>query len=85
MCAVNDKVYTCGIDDSVKQIDVASKAYIGADTKLGSQPRGMDIKNDIIVVGCMKEVSTLLITLDNLVSVFFVRGKLDSGPLQSIT
>lgn len=29
MKALNEFVYTCGIDDSIKQIDVSSKSYTG--------------------------------------------------------
>lgn len=56
MCTVGSYVYTCGIDDSVKQIDAASKTYTGVDTKLASQPRGMGLKGDTIVTASVKEV-----------------------------
>lgn len=56
MCSVGNYVYTCGIDDSVKQIDVASKSYTGVEMKLGSQPRGMGLKGDTIVAASVKEV-----------------------------
>lgn len=57
MCTVGNHVYTCGIDDSVKQIDAISKSYTGVDLKLGSQPRGMGLKGDTIVAASVKEVS----------------------------
>lgn len=56
MCTVGNHVYTCGIDDSVKQIDATSKTYTGVDTKLASQPRGMGLKGDTIVTASVKEV-----------------------------
>ncbi|XP_067003556.1 actin-interacting protein 1 [Anabrus simplex] len=59
MKAVDSSLYTCGIDDSVKQVDVASNSYTGSDMKLGSQPRGMDVYNDIIIAGSVKEITVL--------------------------
>lgn len=56
--AHGDFVYTCGIDDSLKQISVEGNIYSGVDQKLPCQPRGMDILKElnIIVVGCVKEL-----------------------------
>jgi len=53
-----DFVYTCGIDDSLKQINLEGNTYTGVDLKLPCQPRGMDIlkEQNIIVVGCVKEI-----------------------------
>lgn len=59
MCTVGNYVYTCGIDDSVKQIDAGSKSYTGVETKLASQPRGLDLKGDTIVAASVKEVINL--------------------------
>jgi hypothetical protein len=58
MKTVGDSLYTCGIDDSVKQVDIASNTYTSADIKLGSQPHGMDAKGDTIIIASIKEVST---------------------------
>lgn len=53
-----DFVYTCGIDDSLKQINLEGNTYTGVDLKLSCQPRGMDILKDekITIVGCVKEI-----------------------------
>ncbi|KAL0269939.1 UNVERIFIED_CONTAM: hypothetical protein PYX00_007514 [Menopon gallinae] len=59
MKALSDFVYTCGIDDSIKQINTSTKSYTGVDAKLGSQPRGMDVKNNIIITGSVKEITVL--------------------------
>lgn len=59
MKAEGSFLYTCGIDDSVKQVSIADKAYTHVDVKLPSQPRGMDVKGDIIVAGSVKEVNVL--------------------------
>lgn len=49
-------MYTCGIDDSLKQVDTESRNYTGVDVKLGSQPRGMDFKDGVLVAATVKEV-----------------------------
>ena len=56
--AFGDFVYTCGIDDSLKQINTDGNTYTGVDMKLPCQPRGMDILRDqnVIVVGCVQEL-----------------------------
>ncbi|CAB3361024.1 Hypothetical predicted protein [Cloeon dipterum] len=56
MRATDTTLLTCGIDDSLKTISLDSKQYLPADVKLGSQPRGMDVKGSVAVVGCIKEV-----------------------------
>ncbi|XP_060522216.1 actin-interacting protein 1 [Cylas formicarius] len=59
MRAHNGTLYTCGIDDSLKQIDIEGNAYRAADLKLGSQPKGMDILREqgVIVVGSINEIT----------------------------
>lgn len=53
-----DFVYTCGIDDSLKQVNLEGNTYTGVDLKLPCQPHGMDVfkEENIIVVGCVKEI-----------------------------
>jgi hypothetical protein len=57
MKVIGNSLYTCGIDDSVKQVDISSNNYTSADIKLGSQPHGMDVKDDTIITASVKEVS----------------------------
>uniref|UniRef100_A0A0V0G6W9 Actin-interacting protein 1 n=1 Tax=Triatoma dimidiata TaxID=72491 RepID=A0A0V0G6W9_TRIDM len=59
MKSVGDYLYTCGIDDSLKQVNLTTNSYTGIDVKLGAQPRGMDIKEDVIVAATVKEVVVL--------------------------
>jgi WD40 repeat protein len=70
-----DTLYTCGIDDSLKQIDIEKNTYKGQDLKLGSQPRGMDILkekniavtasvNEITVAQDNRKLSTLKVTYE---------------------
>jgi len=57
MKAVGNMLYTCGIDDTLKQIDLSTNEYDAAkDAKLGSQPRGMDISDGRVYIGTVKEV-----------------------------
>lgn len=61
MKAVGNTLYTCGIDDSLKQIDIEGNTYTKQDVQLGSQPRGMDITKDnsTIIVGSVNEISVI--------------------------
>lgn len=59
MKIIGNSLYTCGIDDSVKQVDISSNSYTSADIKLESQPRGMDVKDDTIITASVKEISVL--------------------------
>uniref|UniRef100_A0A1B6DMK2 Actin-interacting protein 1 n=1 Tax=Clastoptera arizonana TaxID=38151 RepID=A0A1B6DMK2_9HEMI len=59
MKAEGEFLYTCGIDDSVKQVSTSNKAYTNVDVKLPSQPRGMDVKDGVIVTATVKEIVVL--------------------------
>lgn len=52
-----ERVYTCGIDDKLREFDVQENAYSAFEKKLGSQPRGMDINGDTVAVATLREVS----------------------------
>ncbi|XP_014279934.1 actin-interacting protein 1 isoform X1 [Halyomorpha halys] len=56
MKAEDTRMYTCGIDDSVKEIDLTSNKYTGAEVRLGAQPRGMDVKEGFVVAASVKEI-----------------------------
>ena len=57
MKVVKNVLYTCGIDDTLRQVDLGTYAYNNIhDIKLGSQPRGMDINGDRVVIVTVKEV-----------------------------
>ncbi len=53
----SDYVYTCGIDDKLKEICISDNSYTSFEKKLGSQPRGMDINDSTVIVATVKEVS----------------------------
>lgn len=62
----NDYLYTCGIDDSLRQVDVKSNSYTELQVKLNAQPRGMDFNSNVLVTVTIKEVNkehTLYISL----------------------
>lgn len=52
----NDYLYTCGIDDSLRQVDIKSNSYTDLQVKLNAQPRGMDFNSNVIVTVTIKEV-----------------------------
>ncbi|XP_015115659.1 actin-interacting protein 1 isoform X2 [Diachasma alloeum] len=57
MKAAGNLLYTAGIDDTLRAIDIASNKYNDADTiKLDSQPRGLDVYNDIVVTAAMRQI-----------------------------
>lgn len=52
----SDYLYTCGIDDSLRQVDIKSNSYTDLQVKLNAQPRGMDFNSNVIVTVTVKEV-----------------------------
>ncbi|KAF2880566.1 hypothetical protein ILUMI_25604 [Ignelater luminosus] len=61
MKAVENILYTSGIDDSLKQIDIEGNTYTNQDLKLGSQPRGMDVSKDknVVIIGSVNEITVV--------------------------
>lgn len=61
MRAFGEFVYTCGIDDSLRQIHIEGNTYTDLSLKLSCQPRGMDIfrEQNIIIIACVKEIAVL--------------------------
>ena len=59
MKVVGDSLYTCGIDDNLRVVDLNTNSYTNVnDVKLGSQPRGMDSRNGQIIISTVKEVTS---------------------------
>jgi len=57
MKVAGNTLYTCGIDDTLRLVDLNTYAYTNtSDVKLGSQPRGMDIKDGRVIISTVKEV-----------------------------
>lgn len=59
IAAWGDFVYTCGIDDSLRQFSVESNAYTDYVVKLNCQPRGLSIfrNENVIALACVKELT----------------------------
>ncbi|RLU26215.1 hypothetical protein DMN91_000008 [Ooceraea biroi] len=58
MKAVGNLLYTAGIDDTLRSVDIASNAYAETSVvKLDSQPRGLDICDDIVVVASVRQIA----------------------------
>lgn len=54
-------VVTCGMDDTVKSINVGSKSYSTAELKMDSQPRGIAAGEDgLVIVAGVNDVSILV-------------------------
>lgn len=64
-----DFLYTCGIDDSLREINVEGNTFTPSAVKLNCQPRGLDIfrEQNIIVLACQKEVTVVQVNI----SIFF--------------
>lgn len=61
MKAAKNVLYTVGIDDTLRSVDIDTNKYIDtAVIKLDSQPRDLDIYKDIIVIVTFREVKILL-------------------------
>lgn len=57
MKAADNLLYTAGIDDTIRAVDIATNTYSETTTiKLDSQPRGLDIFNDIVVTASLRQV-----------------------------
>ncbi|XP_030375243.1 actin-interacting protein 1 [Scaptodrosophila lebanonensis] len=59
IAAWGDFVYTCGIDDSLRQFSVEGNSYTDYVVKLNCQPRGLAIlrTENIIALACIKELT----------------------------
>lgn len=59
IAAWGDFVYTCGIDDSLRQISIEGNTYTDHVVKLNCQPRGLAIfrNENIIALACVKELT----------------------------
>uniref|UniRef100_A0A0K8R7B6 Actin-interacting protein 1 n=2 Tax=Ixodes ricinus TaxID=34613 RepID=A0A0K8R7B6_IXORI len=60
MCTGTDSVYTCGLDDTVRSIDLLSNQYSNLSIKMDSQPRGMATADgNLVVVAGINDISLL--------------------------
>lgn len=62
MRSTESQIYTCGIDDTLRRINLESKAYDGETLALGAQPRGMDIfpcNASRLVTATVKEIQLI--------------------------
>ncbi|XP_067647867.1 actin-interacting protein 1 [Eurosta solidaginis] len=59
IAAWGDHIYTCGIDDSLRQINIEGNTYTDYVVKLNCQPRGLAIlrNENIIALACVKELT----------------------------
>lgn len=57
MVTIGDSVFTCGIDDCIKEFNTLTRAYTSTAIKLASQPHGIAGQQSTLVVPCEKEVN----------------------------
>lgn len=59
--SAGDVIYTCGIDDSLREISVEGNTYTDTVVKLNCQPRGLDIfrEQNTIIVGCQRDITVV--------------------------
>lgn len=59
--SAGDVIYTCGIDDSLREISVEGNTYTDTVVKLNCQPRGLDVfrEQNIVIVGCQRDISVV--------------------------
>ncbi|KAG1651989.1 Actin-interacting protein 1 [Nymphon striatum] len=58
MALYEDVIYTCGMDDFVRCIDTITNSYKTEAISMNSQPRGVSVTPDgIVIVACIKEVA----------------------------
>ncbi|XP_033223453.1 actin-interacting protein 1 [Belonocnema kinseyi] len=60
MKAAENSLYTAGIDDTFRVVDIATNSYSeSASVKLDSQPHGLDIYGDIVVVASVRQLTVI--------------------------
>lgn len=61
MRSAGDHVYTCGIDDTFREIAIEGNTYTEASVKLSCQPRGLDLlpEEKVAVVACVREIAVI--------------------------
>lgn len=57
--SAGDVIYTCGIDDSLREISVEGNTYTDTVVKLNCQPRGLDVLREqgIVICACQRDVT----------------------------
>lgn len=56
MKAAKNILYTAGIDDTLRSVDIETCAYSDNSIKLDSQPRGLDVFEDKVIVASVRQV-----------------------------
>ncbi|XP_076468215.1 WD repeat-containing protein 1-A-like [Babylonia areolata] len=56
MTVEGDRLYSVGVDDTLRVSSVTNKNFSDIQIKLDSQPRGLDCRNGVIVVACVQHL-----------------------------
>lgn len=63
MVTLGESIFTCGIDNAIKEVNMMTKSFTSTNVKLASQPRGLAGNGTTLVVPCEKEVCGFSIPL----------------------
>lgn len=56
MVTLGESIFTCGIDNAIKEVNTMTKNFTNTNVKLASQPRGLAGHGTSLIVPCEKEV-----------------------------
>lgn len=56
MVTLGESIFTCGIDNAIKEVNIMTKSFTNTNIKLASQPRGLAGNGPTLIVPCEKEV-----------------------------
>jgi len=59
MVTIGESIFTCGIDDSIKEINTLTKSFTSTNIKLPSQPRGIAGRASTLIIPSEKEISVI--------------------------
>lgn len=59
--SAGDVIYTCGIDDSLREISVEGNTYTDTVVKLNCQPRGLDVlrEQNTVILACQRDITVV--------------------------
>ena len=61
MVTLGESIFTCGIDNAIKEVNIMTKSFNTTNIKLASQPRGLAGNGTTLIVPCEKEVRRILL------------------------
>ncbi|XP_057373517.1 LOW QUALITY PROTEIN: actin-interacting protein 1-like [Daphnia carinata] len=59
MVTLGESIFTCGIDNAIKEVNMMTKSFTSTNVKLASQPRGLAGDGTTLIVPCEKEIAVI--------------------------